>query len=733
MKYYSIRAHDTTDCGAACIATVCKQYGLQVSIAKIREYSGTDRQGTNVYGVVKALEEMGFTAKAVKGDKKSIFTDFPLPCIAHVIVQGNMMHYVVIHKITSKYILISDPAKGLVKLTHEEFFGPDTFDENTRNDFYKWSGILVITRPSNDFKKGNKSNSIMKQYMELIKPQKKIFLIILLASLIYNALGIGAAYYFQALVDYILPNTLMKTLSVISIGIILLNIFKVILEAFRTQLLIYLSQRLDISLLLGYYRHVIELPMNFFGTRKVGEIVSRFNDASKVRETISSGTLSIIMDTIMVIGGGTLLYYQSNEMFGVTMVMVVLYVIIVLCFNKIYDRVNREQMEDNAQLVSYLVESLNGIQTVKVNNAEHKVNVKTESKFVKSLRSVFNLSFVTNIQNSLKSFVQLIGEVVLLWVGGINVIKGNITIGQLITFNTLVIYFLDPVKNLIDLQPKIQTAKVAADRLNEIMELDVEKLEIENKKLKPASIYGDIEFKNVDFRYGKRKLVLKDVNLKIQKGSKVAFVGESGSGKTTLSKLLLHLYIPEKGSISIGGNNIDDIQIETLRDRISYISQETFLFSGSILENLTLGSESVTLDQVMEASRISRADEFINELPLRYETNLEENGANLSGGQRQRLAIARALLKKSDILILDEATSNLDSITEKYIQDTLESIGEDMTVIFIAHRLSTIKKCDNIFVMEKGELIESGTHEELVNLGGKYSQLVNQQALEREV
>lgn len=732
MKYYSIRAHDTTDCGAACIATVCKQYGLQVSIAKIREYSGTDKQGTNVYGVVRALEEMGFIAKAVKGDKKSIFTDFPLPCIAHVIVQGNMMHYVVIHKITSKYILISDPAKGLVKLKHEEFFGPDKFDENTRSDFYKWSGILVITRPSNEFKKGKKTASIMQQYIQLIKPQKKLFLIILLASLIYNILGIGAAYYFQALVDYILPNTLTKTLAVISIGVILLNIFKVILEAFRTQLLIYLSQRLDISLLLGYYRHVIELPMNFFGTRKVGEIVSRFNDASKVRETISSGTLSIIIDTIMVIGGGILLYYQSNAMFGVTMVMVVLYIIIVLCFNKIYDKVNREQMEDNAQLVSYLVESLNGIQTVKVNNAEHKINVKTESKFVKSLKSVFNLSFVTNIQNSLKTFVQLIGEVLLLWVGGINVIKGNITIGQLITFNTLVIYFLDPVKNLIDLQPKIQTAKVAADRLNEIMELDKEKLEIENKKLKPASIYGDIEFKNVDFRYGKRKLVLKDINLKIQKGSKVAFVGESGSGKTTITKLLLHLYTPEKGSISIDGNNINDIQIETLRDRISYISQETFLFSGSILENLTLGLESVTLEEVVEASKISRAHEFINELPLRYETNLEENGANLSGGQRQRLAIARALLKKSDILILDEATSNLDSITEKYIQDTLENIGENMTVIFIAHRLSTIKKCDNIFVMEKGELIESGTHEELVKLGGKYSQLVNQQTLERE-
>lgn len=733
MKYYSVMAHDTTDCGAACIATVCKQYGLQVSIAKIRECSGTDKQGTNVYGMVKALEQFGFTTKAVKGDKNSIFTEFPLPCIAHVVVKGNMMHYVVIHKITKKYILISDPAKGLVKLSYEEFFGPDVFDENTSSNFYKWSGILIILKPNTYFKKGKQTKSIFQQYLYLIKPQKSLFIIILLASLMYNILGIGAAYYFQALIDYILPSNLLKTLTVISIGVILLNIFKVLLDAFRNHLLIYLSQRLDISLLLGYYRHVVELPMNFFGTRKVGEIVSRFNDASQIREVLSSGIISIVMDTIMVIGGGILLYYQSPPMLGITLIIVILYMLVVVSYNKLFERLNREQMEDNAQLVSYLVESLNGIQTVKVYNAEGKINTKTEIKFVKSLKSVFNLSFAINIQNALKLFIQLVGEVVLLWIGGNNVIKGNMTVGQLITFNTLVMYFLDPVKNLIDLQPKIQTAMVATDRLNEIMELEIEKQEIESKKLNPDNIFGDIEFKDVDFRYGKRKLVLSNINLKIKKGEKVAFVGESGSGKTTLSKLLLHLYTPEKGKIFIDNKNIDDIQIEKLRDRISYISQETFLFSGSILENLTLGLDNISLDEIIEAAKLSRADEFINELPLRYETNLEENGMNLSGGQRQRLAITRALLKKTDILILDEATSNLDSITERYIQKTLNEISNNMTVIFIAHRLSTIKNCDRIFVMQDGKIIESGTHNELVELKGMYSKLVNQQSLESEV
>ncbi len=303
----------------------------------------------------------------------------------------------------------------------------------------------------------------------------------------------------------------------------------------------------------------------------------------------------------------------------------------------------------------------------------------------------------------------------------------------MITFNSLLAYFLDPVKNLINLQPQIQTAVVAADRLGEILDFEAEKGENEYKKLNPPSLSGDVEFRNVNFRYGTRKLVLENINLVIKQGQKVAFVGESGSGKTTLSKLLLHLYKAESGEILLNRNNIEDIQIETLREKIAYIPQETFLFSGSILENLSLGLDYATLDDIIEASKLAQAHDFINELPLRYETRLEENGANLSGGQRQRLAITRAMLKKPDILILDEATSNLDSITERALDNTIREYCRGMTTIFIAHRLSTIKNCDNIFVMNKGKIIESGTHRELIMLGGKYAELVRQQSLEGAV
>lgn len=694
MKYYCIKQHDITDCGAACLATVCKQNGYKIGITRIREASGTDKQGTNVYGVIKAAETLGFSAKGVKGDKEAFFSEFPLPCIAHVIVDGNLLHYVVIHKITKKQVIIADPGVGIVKLTPEEFFGE--VHEEGKPPKYHWSGVLVLLVKSENFKTGDETKGLFERFIHLLLPQKQLLLHIFTASLIYTLFGILAAFYFKALVDDVLPNSLTKTLTTLSVGVIALNVFKVILNAFRTHLLLYLSQKLDIALLLGYYRHVLELPMNFFGTRKVGEIVSRFNDASKVRDAISGAALTIMIDTLMAVAGAVILYMQ------------------------------------NAQLTSYLVESLNGIQTVKAYNAERKVNRETEIKFVKLLKSIFNLSWVNNLQSSLKVFVELVGGVVILWVGSICVIHGQITMGQLITFNSLLVYFLDPVKNLINLQPQMQTAVVAADRLGEILDLEAEKGENEAKKLQPESLAGDIVFKDVSFRYGTRQPVLEDINLTIKKGQKVAFVGESGSGKTTLSKLLLHLYTAESGNILINNNNIEDIQIEKMREKIAYISQETFLFSGSILENLSLGLDYASMDDIIEASKSAQAHDFINELPLRYETRLEENGANLSGGQRQRLAIARAMLKKPDILILDEATSNLDAITERALDKTIGEYSENMTTIFIAHRLSTIKNCDQIFVMDKGRIIERGTHEELKKSGGKYSVLAKQQSLDSE-
>ena len=565
-KYHCIKQYDITDCAAACLATISKQYGLKIPITKIREVAGTDKQGTNAYGLIKAAEQLGFTAKAVRGNQEAFFSEFLLPAIAHVVVDGSLLHYVVIHKITKNQVVVADPGKGIVKYTPEEFL--------------KSGQVCLFSCTISTIQK-ERNKGIFSRFFGLLIPQKKLIINIFLASLIYTILGILGSFYFKFMMDDILPNNLMKTLHIVSVGIILLSIFKLLLNAFRSHLLLYLSQKLDISLILGYYNHVLQLPMNFFGTRKVGEIISRFMDASKVREAISGATLTIMIDTLMAIAGGIILYSQSSFLFAIAFIMVIAYAIIVFSFNKPIRKINRVQMENNAQLTSYLVESLNGIETVKTFNAERKANIETEKKFVKLLKSIFKGGWINNLENSLTGFVASVGGIVILWVGAYSVIKGDMSVGQLLAFNALLAYFLDPIKNLINLQPMMQTAIVASDRLGEILDLELEKSEAEDKKIAPKTLKGLIEFKDLDFRYGTRQLVLKNINLKINSGEKIAFVGESGSGKTTLVKLLLNLYKWEKGEILINGYNVKDINMNYLRERIAYISRT---FSSSTVQ-----------------------------------------------------------------------------------------------------------------------------------------------------
>ncbi|SUY94547.1 ABC transporter CbaT [Clostridium sporogenes] len=710
-KYICIKQHDYKDCGAACLATICKQYGLKYPISKIREVAGTDKEGTSALGVIKAAEELGFTAKGVKASKpEDLFSEIPLPCIAHVVIDKKLLHYVVIHKISQKEIIIADPGKGIVKYTPQEFF-------------QIWTGILLIMTPTVKFENGNKKKGLFQRFFKLIKPQKKLLINIFLSSIILTILGIIGAFYFKVILDDIIPNNLNKSLHMISIGIIVLTLFRVLLDAFRTQLLIYLGQNMDIPLMLGYYEHVINLPMNFFGTREVGEIISRFNDASKIRDAISGATLTMMIDSLMVIIGGIFLYTSNSLLFGITIVPVVLYIIIVWVFNKPLEEVNRSVMEDNAKLTSYLVESLNGVETIKAFNAEGEVNLETEKRFISLIKSVFKNGFINNLHGSIKGSVKAVFAVVILWVGTHQVLKGSMSIGQLISFNALLAYFLDPIENIINLQPQLQTAVVAGERLGEILDLELEKSIDEEKKIKPQSLLGNIEFKDVDFRYGTRKLILKDINMNIKSGERIALVGESGSGKTTLAKLLMNFYQCEKGEILINTYNIKDINIETLRDKIAYISQETFLFNGTIKENLSLGNPYITYEEIIEACKRAQIHDFINSLPLRYNTLVEENGSNFSGGQKQRLSIARAILKKPQILIMDEATSSLDSITERAIENTMNEFSEGITTIIIAHRLSTIRRCNTIYVLDRGEIIEKGSHDELINIEGRYYNL----------
>lgn len=718
-KYYCIKQHDITDCGPACVATIARKYGLKISISRLREIAGTDSEGTSVYGLVEVAKSLGFSAKAVKvTNNEEIFEDLKTPLIAHVVIDNVLLHYVVIHKITKENIMIADPAKGIVKYTPEEFFKI-------------WTGILILMDPTADFKKGDQTKGLFKRFWGLIKIQKRLLIKIFILSVIITLFGIGGSFYYQFLIDNILPGNLNRELLLVSVAMILLATFKVLTEFFRSMLLIHMAQNIDIPLLLGYYNHVINLPMKFFGTRKVGEIISRFNDGCKIRDAISSATLTLMIDVLMAIVGGIVLYIQSSKLFFICSIPICLYLILVFGFKNKLEKVNRDVMEDDAALTSYLVESIEGIETVKAFNAEKRVKVETENKFMKFMKSVFKHGYTYNLQDTLMNAVKGIFGICILWIGGILVLKGEITIGELISFNALLAYYIGPIERLINLQPQLQSAVVASDRLGDILDLELEKSQDEVKKIKPKSLSGDIVLKNINFRYGVREPVLRNINISIKTGEKIALVGESGSGKTTIAKLLMGFYEIEKGQIILNGYDIKDINKEVLRDKISYISQESFLFSGTIKENLQFANKDLTDEDIISICKNVEIHDYINRLPLKYETPLVERGSNLSGGQRQRLSIARALLKNPDVLIMDEATSNLDSITEKTIQRTLEECSGNITSIIIAHRLSTIVKCDKIYVMDNGKIVEEGNHKNLLEKRGYYYRLWSGQNIDK--
>lgn len=713
-RYYCVKQFDATDCGAACLATVAKQYGLKVPLTKIRQIAGTDQKGTNGLGLIKAANELCFSAKGIKATPEQLrkAVDLPLPMIAHVI-KDNLLHYVVIHEINKKAIIIADPAVGIRCCRPEDFF-------------QIWSGVLIILTPDEKFKKGDETVGLFTRFMHLAAPHKRLLTEVILASLLLTVFGLIGTFYFKNLVDDILPDGMTNTLHIVSVGILVLNIFRILLGVLRGQLLLYLSRKIDVKLILDYYQHILKLPISFFDSRKVGEILSRLGDAAKIRNAVSGSAVSILLDSLMVIAGGVILFLQNRTLFLIALMTIPFYAVIVWSFHKPYKNINRVIMQQGAEFESYLVESVSGAFTIKAFNGQDEAKLETERHYIRQTKSIFKSVWLNNIQGSLQELLTVVSDILIIWIGSDLVINGNLSFGQLLTFNALAGFFIDPIQNLIRLQFTLQEAYVAADRLGEILDLEVEEDDRE-LKVNLAKVKGEIEFKNVEFRYGTRQLVLEDINLKIKPGEKVALVGASGSGKTTLVKLLLKYYLPEKGEIIIDGYNIQDICAASIRERIGYVPQEIFLFSGTIRENIAFGHPGASLEEIIAAAKQAQAHEFINEFPLRYETLIGERGFNLSGGQRQRIGIARAMLKQPDLLILDEATSNLDSITEKAFQETIKSIGQNLTVIIIAHRLSTIRRCDKIVVLEKGRIIESGSHYELLAKKEKYYRLWQEQ------
>ncbi len=710
MSSIKIKQHDITDCGAACLASISAHYQKQLPISKIRQMAGTDKRGTNVLGLIQAAEKLGFEAKGVRGELESL-TQIPLPAIAHVIVKEALHHYVVIYKVTKKYVELMDPATGeLSKVSL------DKFKE-------EWTGVLILLMPREDiFVAGNEKVSIYKRMWFLLKPHKGVLFQAFIGAVVYTLLGLSTSIYIQKLTDYVLVDGNKNLLNLLGVAMVVLLILQVVIGVFKDLFLVRTGQQIDARLILGYYKHLLKLPQQFFDTMRVGEIVSRIGDAVKIRAFINEVSLTLTVNILIVIFSFGLMFSYYWKLAMIMLAIIPLYLIIYLITNRFNKKVERKVMEKSADLESQLVESLNSVGTIKRFGLENFANIKTEVRFIDLLKSGYTSALNSLFTGTSSTLVSRAFTIILLWSGSYFVIDRSITPGELLSFYAIIGYFTGPVASLIGANKTIQNALIAADRLFEIM--DLEREEDENKvKLKRQKI-GDIRFSHVQFRYGSRTEVFKDFNLTIPIGKMTSIVGESGSGKSTLASLLQNMYPLNGGSISIGGLDLKYIEHSSLRNLVGAVPQKIDLFAGNVVDNIAVGELNPDMEKVLEICQSIGILEFIEALPNGFETYLGENGATLSGGQKQRIAIARALYKDPEVLILDEATSSLDTASEEYIQKTIQALrDEGKTIIVIAHRLSTVLNADKIVVLEAGEVIEEGNHYQLYEQEGKYHEL----------
>lgn len=701
-KSSKIKQRDITDCGAACLASIAAHYQLQMPVSRIRQYAGTDKRGTNVLGLIEAAEKLGFQAKGAKGTLDSL-SKIPLPAIAHVILKNGLHHFVVVYKVTKKDITFMDPADGQYHKKNIIEFEKD------------WSGVIVLILPDDGFTKGNETTSNTKRFWQLIMPHKGIMIQALIGAVVYTILGLSTSIYMQKLIDFVLPDGNIRLLNLLSIGMIVILVFQVFIGTFKTILGLQTGQQIDARLILGYYKHLLKLPQRFFDTMRVGEITSRINDAVKIRMFINDVALSMIVNVLIVGFSIALMFLYYWKLAVIMLCIVPIYIIIYWISNRINKKWLRTLMENSAELETQLVESISTASTIKRFGIEEYANTKTENKFYTLLNTIYKSGIKGLYLGTSADFATRLFTIVILWAGAYFVINRELTPGELLSFYALIGYFTGPASSLIGANKSIQDALIAADRLFEIIDLEIESSDLNKVELTPELI-DDIHFNNVHFRYGTRAMVFEGLNLTIKKGSSNGIIGESGSGKSTLLSLLQNLYPLKEGNITIGGLDLQHISNKSLRKAVSVVPQQIDLFAGTVIENIAIGDYKPEMQRILELSKMLGISDFIEQLPSGYNSLLGEQGVNLSGGQRQRIAIARALYRNPEILILDEATSNLDQLSESKVQATLEWFkSHGKTIILIAHRLNTIKNCDEILVLKEGKLVEKGTHNTLSN------------------
>ncbi|HET0864251.1 TPA: peptide cleavage/export ABC transporter [Streptococcus pneumoniae] len=612
---------DQMDCGVASLAMVFGYYGSYYFLAHLRELAKTTMDGTTALGLVKVAEEIGFETRAIKADMTLFdLPDLTFPFVAHVLKEGKLLHYYVVTGQDKDSIHIADPDPG-VKLTK---LPRERFEE-------EWTGVTLFMAPSPDYKPYKEQKNGLLSFIPILVKQRGLIANIVLATLLVTVINIVGSYYLQSIIDTYVPDQMRSTLGIISIGLVIVYILQQILSYAQEYLLLVLGQRLSIDVILSYIKHVFHLPMSFFATRRTGEIVSRFTDANSIIDALASTILSIFLDVSTVVIISLVLFSQNTNLFFMTLLALPIYTVIIFAFMKPFEKMNRDTMEANAVLFSSIIEDINGIETIKSLTSESQRYQKIDKEFVDYLKKSFTYSRAESQQKALKKVAHLLLNVGILWMGAVLVMDGKMSLGQLITYNTLLVYFTNSMVNFYD---------------------------------------------------------------------------------------------PSQGEISLGSVNLNQIDKKALRQYINYLPQQPYVFNGTILENLLLGAkEGTTQEDILRAVELAEIREDIERMPLNYQTELTSDGAGISGGQRQRIALARALLTDAPVLILDEATSSLDILTEKRIVDNL--IALDKTLIFIAHRLTIAERTEKVVVLDQGKIVEEGKHADLLAQGGFYAHLVN--------
>jgi ATP-binding cassette, subfamily B, bacterial len=717
--------HDAMDCGPTCLRIVASHYGKQFPIAQIREWCNTNKLGSSLIGLTKGAEKMRLRSLPLSLTYEQLEKEAPMPCVAH----WRGKHFVVVYKIKNSKVYVSDPAHGHIVYGKEEFLAG--FSTMTRH-LPQPTGFVLLLDPSPEF--ANKDNTIAVPTLgfdflwHYVKKYRSHLGQIIIGLLVASALNLIFPFLTQSIVDVGIRQQNIGFIYLILMAQLMLFASRTGIELIRNWLLMHISKRINVSLLADYFAKLMRLPIAQFDSKMIGDFIQRINDHERIEKLLTSTSLSSVFSLFTLVIFGAVLGYYSPSILFIFLIFSALYVAWMVLFLKQRRNLDYREFGQLSENQSKIYEILVGMREIKLNNAEQKKRWEWEQIQARLFQTSLRGLAVGQWQQAGSMFINELKNIVITFYAAKLVLDGSITLGMMLAISYIIGQLNGPIMQFVELLISGQEAKISLERLAEIHQKHDEEEEQEHKMIIPEAI-GDIQLDDVTFRYDKNisDFVLKGVSMNIPARKTTAIVGTSGSGKTTLLKLLLKFYDPEQGMIRLDGAPFSRLSVQSWRERCGVVLQEGMLFSDTIAGNIALGADMIDYERLRYAAQVANIQEFINRLPHGFETKVGKDGIEMSTGQKQRLLIARAVYKNPDYIFLDEATSALDANNERTIMEHLESFFEGRTVVVVAHRLSTVKNADQIVVLERGAIIEQGTHTELVAKRGAYFNLVKNQ------